>query len=187
MSVLSLEQPLAPAPLPVLRLLPVPVSEPPFDDELPLHLVAPVAPRPIGPLHALSRLRLVPEPPLQDDDEQQVYTRTPVADLPSSRPVARALVQGLLEVHAGVRPLAQLRRWTTTELYARLELAVSDQSRAGGWRPTGSTVRSLHVQEQPEGVAEVCATVRRGSRAAAVALRLEGLDGRWCCTDLVGL
>jgi hypothetical protein len=48
-------------------------------------------------------------------------------------------------------------------------------------------VRSLHVQQRPEGVAEVCATVRRGERTAAIARRLEGVGGRWCCTDLAGL
>ena len=39
----------------------------------------------------------------------------------------------------------------------------------------------------PEVVAEVCATVRRGERTSAIALRLEGISGRWCCTDLAGL
>jgi len=48
-------------------------------------------------------------------------------------------------------------------------------------------VRSLHLQERPEGVVEVCATVQRGTRAGAFALRLEGLDGRWRCTELLGV
>jgi hypothetical protein len=47
-------------------------------------------------------------------------------------------------------------------------------------------VRSVHVQERPEGVAEVCATVHRNGRAGAVALRLEGRNGAWRCTELVG-
>jgi hypothetical protein len=47
-------------------------------------------------------------------------------------------------------------------------------------------VRSVHVQERPDGVAEVSATVRRGGRYAAVALRLEGVDGQWRCTELAG-
>jgi hypothetical protein len=45
----------------------------------------------------------------------------------------------------------------------------------------------LHVQERPEGVVEVCATVQRGGRVAALALRLEGFDGRWRCTVLQGV
>ena len=45
-------------------------------------------------------------------------------------------------------------------------------------------VRSIHVSEPVDGVAEVAALVRRGARSTAVALRLEGLDGRWQCTAL---
>jgi hypothetical protein len=42
----------------------------------------------------------------------------------------------------------------------------------------------VHVTSPFDGVAEVAATVRRGPRVTAVALRLEGLDGRWQCTAL---
>ncbi len=186
MSVLSPEHSLAPAaPPPTLRLLPVPVSEPPFDDELPPRSA--ISRAPLGPLRALPPLRLVPAPAPDEEEDEQIRYRTALGDLPPSRPVARALVQGLLEVLAGVRPLAQLRRRTSPELYATLELAVAERRPSTGLRPTSDAVRSLHIQERPEGVAEVCATVRRGSRAAAVALRMEGGDGQWCCTDVAGL
>ena len=59
--------------------------------------------------------------------------------------------------------------------------------RVTGSRPGTGAVRSVHVQQRPDGVAEVCATVHRGQRMAALALRLEGRDGRWCCTELAGL
>lgn len=185
MSVSQVESPLAlTSPLPPLRLLPVPVSEPPYDDELPLRPVAAAAP--IGPLRALTPppLRLVPSLPADDEDGP---SRTPVSDLPPARPVAHALVQGLLEVLAGVRPVSQLQRGTTPELFAQLEQVVHGRPRAVGARPLTGAVRSLHVQERPEGVAEVCATVRRGPRMAAVAMRLEGIAGRWTCTELAGL
>ncbi|MDP9434995.1 MAG: Rv3235 family protein, partial [Actinomycetota bacterium] len=107
--------------------------------------------------------------------------------LPPVRPVAHALVQGLLEVLAGVRPVTQLKRRTSTELYDDLEARVHAQPRVTGARPLTGAVQSLHVQEPAPGVAEVCATVRRGPRAAALALRLEHLDGQWCCTSLAGL
>jgi len=45
-------------------------------------------------------------------------------------------------------------------------------------------VRSLHVSAPADGVAEVAALVRRDARSTALALRLEGLDGRWQCTAL---
>lgn len=188
MSLTNAEPPLALVPaLPVLRLLPVPVSEPPYDDELPVRLVSPAAP-PLGPLRGLAPppLRLVPSLPLPSEDEDGPV-RTPASDLPPARPVAHALVQGLLEVLAGVRPVSQLQRGTTPELFLQLEQVVHSRPRPGGTRPVTGAVRSLHVQERPDGVAEVCATVRRGPRLAALALRLEGIGGRWCCTELAGL
>ncbi len=191
MSLPSSEQPLAlvpPQSLPVLRLLPVPVCEPPYDDELAapaLALVPDSVRAPLGPLRSLAPLRLVPA--LPDEDEDASTARTPVRDLPPARPVARALVQGLLEVLSGVRPVSQLQRSTTPELFAELEKVVHGRPRPTGTRPATGAVRSVHVQERPDGVAEVCATVQRGARAAAFALRLEGIGGRWCCTEVAGI
>lgn len=187
MSVLTSAQPQSQpldrsASLPALRLLPVPVSEPPYDDELPLLSAPPT--RPIGPLRSLSRLRLVPDPPPGDGEPPRPRTATDA--LPAARPIAHALVQALLEVLAGVRPVTQLRRDTSCELYERLEQILRYRPRPTGVRPTGGAVRSLHIQQHPEGVAEVCATVQRGDRAGAFALRLEGVDGRWSCTALTG-
>lgn len=179
--------PLVP-PLPALRLLPAPVSEPPYDDELPAR-PASTAP-PLGPLRELiPLLRLVPDLPL---DEDQPRPRTPADELPRAHPVARALLQGLLEVLAGVRPLAQLQRATSVQLYAELERRVQERrvqaaAQPAGTRPMTGAVRSVHVQQRADGVAEVCATVQRGDRMGALALRLEGVDGRWCCTELAGL
>jgi hypothetical protein len=194
MSARSTEAPVLRVPdttLPRLRLLPVPPSAPPYDDQLPRRAGRPSGlDAPIGPLRQLSLraspLRLVPALPLGavDSDEEHGPSRTVTAALPPARPVALALVQGLLEVLAGVRPVGQLQRGTTPELYAQLEQAVHSRPRETGTRPGTGAVRSLHVQEREDGVAEVCATVRRGQRMAAIALRLEGLGGRWTCTEL---
>jgi hypothetical protein len=175
--------------LPVLRLRAVPPCEPPYDDELPTGAAttgAFVLDGPVGPLRTLAPapLRLVPG---FDEDADAASSRTPTTLLPPARPVAHALVQGLLEVLAGVRPVSQLQRTTTPELFAELEALVHGRPRTTGTRPSTGAVRSLHVQERPEGVAEVCATVQRGRRAAAIALRLEGIGERWCCTDVEGL
>jgi hypothetical protein len=188
MSVITTEAALPLDTLPALRLLPVPSSEPPYDDELPARPAT--ARAPLGPLIALAppALRLVPTPggDLLDDDHSGPR-RTPASELPPARPVAQALVQGLLEVVAGVRPVSQLQRGTSPELFERLEHLVHGRPRPEGARPGTGAVRSIHVQQQADGVAEVCATVRRGPRFATVALRLEGIRGRWCCTDVVGL
>lgn len=176
MTALSTE-PLLLRPHPALRLVPAPPSAPPYDDETTgapvLRLVAPLSP-PVAP-------------PAFNDEAWLAAERTPTAQLPASKAFAHTLVQGLLEVLAGVRPLTQLRRDTTPELYAALRGTVTDSPRFTGTRPDRSAVRSLHVQERPEGIVEVCATVERGARLAALALRLEGLDGRWKCTELLGV
>ena len=45
--------------------------------------------------------------------------------------------------------------------------------------------RLVKAKRHPDEIAaEVAALVRRGVRTTAVALRLEGLDGRWQCTAL---
>ncbi|MCW2542657.1 MAG: uncharacterized protein JWM40_209 [Frankiales bacterium] len=167
------------APRPPLRLVPAPVSAPPYDDEPGV--------RPV--------LRLVPSLPASaapsrpipfDHDEWLASTRTPTSQLPGAEAMARTLVQALLEVRAGVRPLQQLRRDTTPEVFTALRTTIVIRPRQTGARPDRAAIRALHVQQEADGVAEVCATVRQGTRFAALALRLEGMDGRWRCTELCG-
>jgi hypothetical protein len=165
-----------PVAVPLLRLVPAPASAPPYDDE-------------IGPAPVL-RLVMTPtavEPVPVDDEAWFAAARTPSSQLPAAQVFARTLVQGVLEVLAGVRSIKQLQRDTTPELYATLSTAISRGRCKTGPRPDQHAVRSLHAQERPEGIVEVCATVVRGTRMGALALRLEGLDGRWTCTELVGI
>ncbi len=158
-------------PRPALRIVPAPVSAPPYDDE------------PGAPLLRLVLPLLEPS----EEDPWAAAERTPVAALPGARDFAHGLISAVLEVVAGVRPVKQLRRDTTPEVYTALADSLPARPKTTGERPSRRTVRSLHVQERAEGVAEVCATVLRGDRVLAVALRLEGMDGRWKCTDLVGV
>jgi hypothetical protein len=153
------------------------VSAPPYDDErtgsAPLYLVAEPAPR--------------PEPVRYDESYWLPEDRTPTSALPACRPHAGLLVQALIEVFAGARPLTQLRRQLSMDLYARLAARLADGRRVPGGRPEPRCVLSVHTQERPEGVVEACATVRRRGRFRAVALRFEGFGGVWVCTDVEGL
>jgi len=114
------------------------------------------------------------------------------AHLPEPRAWGGRLVQALVEVLAGDRPAGQLVRWTSSEVYDDVSALVPVRARPGWSRPrppgteppARAAVRSVHVTEPADGVAEVAATVTRGRRTTAVALRLEGLDGRWQCTAL---
>jgi hypothetical protein len=105
--------------------------------------------------------------------------------LPDARQWAGRFVQALVEVLAGSRPASQLVRWTDDGVYTEVQrlagAADADVRGQGAARPV---VRSVHLFEPTSGIAEVCAVVHRGGRAAAVAVRMESLDGRWKCTAL---
>jgi uncharacterized protein DUF6459 len=143
-------------------------------------------------------LRLVPaliEParrrPVRDvTDEDDAPRPTPRELLPEPVPWAGRLVQGILEVLSGVRPLSQLVRWTTTEVYDSISTRTEhrfrrmSEKREVAPHRLAEVVRSVHVSEPVDGIAEVCAIVQQGPRCRAIALRLEGIDGRWQCTAL---
>ena len=154
---------------------PAPVSAPPYDDE--------PGPRPF--------LRLVttplPAPELTLEPALLPEGRTATADLPSARPFVTGVVRGLLDVLVGVRGIKQLSGSLTPELYADLLPRLTARTDAPGPRPDSRAVRSVHLQTRPEGVVEASATVQRGGRLRALALRLEGFEGRWVVTDVVGL
>lgn len=206
-----------------LRRAPVPMCEPPFDDEttdtadargqtaqgalalafaLPSGL--PVSPDEPGECSRGSHRRLQLVRPLEGTstnlpkastrrkrrtpDDDFGPRRTPRASLPEPQPWASRLVQAIVEVTSGVRPVAQLVRWTTTDVYATLQRRIARNEMLNQRTPTGrrvgAIVRSIHVDEPADGVAEVCAVVQHGARCRAIALRLEGFDGRWQCTAL---
>ena len=187
--------------VPALRRLPVPVSEPPFDAHdddyadrpsattgipavqgtLALAFVLPTG-VPAAPA-APPELRLVARPEAEEAEDLVEFGPQPTAtrDLPAVRGWAGRFTQAMVEVLAGDRPLTQLVRWTSAEVYDELAGRVVTPSVGEGSR---GVVRSLHVSAPADGVAEVAALVRRGARSTALALRLEGLDGRWQCTAL---
>lgn len=192
------------ADIPVLRRLPVPQTEPPYDDECPTRLGiaaaphtqgalaldfvlasgAPAVPKLHWPVHLVEPAEV--EASDEEDDEAEFGPQpTERSDLPDPRPVAARLAQAIIEVVNGARPLAQLVRWTSESVYADLERRLTVLAASG---PPGTrgvmrpVVRSVHASEPTPGVAEVCALVQRGPRAVALALRLQGFDGRWRCT-----
>lgn len=114
--------------------------------------------------------------------------QTPRVALPDPRSWSGRFVQALVEVLAGDRPVAQLLRWTNDRVYNDVLARVHTLAPAAGasQRPgrDRAMVRSVHVCEPRDGVAEAAIHVRHGGRSRAVAVRLEGLDGRWRCTAL---
>ncbi len=161
----------------------------------------PVAPDQPSDLSRGSHRRLQMVPPLERKSGKRPGGRkqrrseddfgprqTPRANLPEPKVWAGRLVQAMVEVTSGVRPVTQLVRWTTTDVYAGLQRRIARtellSQRPATGRRVGAIVRSIHVDEPADGVAEVCAVVQHGARCRAIALRLEGFDGRWQCTAL---
>ena len=122
----------------------------------------------------------------EDVDDADDFGPRPTgrAGLPEPRSWAGRVVQAIVEVLAGVRPASQLVRWTTAEVYDEISSRVVSPHGSTEPVPPRGVVISVHVTEPADGVAEVCALVRRGARSTAVAIRLEGMDGRWQCTAL---
>jgi hypothetical protein len=159
----------------------------PGQQELPLDFVLPSG-LPAVPGPALVVLP-APRRPLCDDEDEGP-ARTARADLPDPQLWAARLAQAVVEVCAGGRPLTQLLRWTSNEVYCELagqyRPRVRPTARPGSnvrvLRQRCDQVRSVHVCEPADGVAEASAVVAGTTRWWALALRLEGLNGRWVLT-----
>lgn len=104
-------------------------------------------------------------------------------DLPDPEPWAAQIAQAIVEVMSGLRPAAQVVRWTTPQVYAVVARrgALAARRRASGARGGSrrALVRSVRVCEPADGVAECSVVVSEGPRVRAMAVRLSGLDGRW--------
>ncbi|MDQ2757779.1 MAG: Rv3235 family protein [Actinomycetota bacterium] len=124
---------------------------------------------------------------LSDPHDESFFERQPTArqHLPRPDAFARSLGQALVEVMWGARPSTQVVRWTTAEVYAVVarRSLVAVRRGLGGGRPP--VVKRVRVCEPADGVAEAALVVIAGGRVRALALRLEGLDGRWVVTQIL--
>ncbi len=162
-----------------LRSLPVPLTEPPVARR---HL------RAVPAAQGTLALSFGGYEAVHAHDADFGRQPTPSIDLPDPAATCAALVRAVVEVLGGVRPVSQLARWTTHEVHAAL---VRRTALAARTRPTGrvvptraAVVRGVRVCLPADGVAEASAVVIAAGRARAVAVRLEGLDGRWRATAL---
>ncbi len=180
----------APEPLPVtVRRRPAIDPEPPYDDVLvsgalaladaaPVTLRLPEPTEPAAPRTPPPPLRLLPGG--RSRRTARIQPAPDVGGLAPPGPLATLLVRAVLEVLCADRPLRQLARWVTPELYDELEAQV----RAGATRPWAASVRRMRVCEPVPGVAEIAAVIDQGRRAVALAMRMEGVDGGWRLTAL---
>lgn len=128
----------------------------------------------------------------QDVHDLFARQHTSSADLPDPRPLISTLAGGVLEVLAGVREVDQLARWLDAEPYDTLVLRASLAVRARSARGLPAKqpaymVRRVICSSPADGVTEATAIITTPVRTRAVAVRLEGYDGRWRATSLAML
>jgi len=119
------------------------------------------------------------------DDEDFARQPTRSSDLPEPEPFVAKIAQAIIEVISGQRPATQLIRHTSPTAYSVLARRALVSSRRLGKGPRrAAVVRRVRVCEPADGVVEACAVVVSQGRVRALALRLEGLDGRWLVTQI---
>jgi hypothetical protein len=165
-------------PTTLLRVVPAPPHDPPYDDEMPhaatsvvgnLALAFPPQDPTVVPL------RLVPP----------AVGPAPIGELPDPCGWAGRLAQAIVEVLAGSRSPAQLSAHASLAVVQQLErasaVAVRRAPRAAARSPL---VQSVQVCQPRPDVTEAAAVVNTGPRRRALAFRLEVRSGRWQCTAL---
>ncbi|WP_368665607.1 Rv3235 family protein [Homoserinimonas sp. OAct 916] len=124
-----------------------------------------------------------------ETDEFFCEQPTSTAALPPPGPLLENLTRCVMEVLAGARDINQLARWVDDEVYrhllTRVVLAARARAMKGqqAMRPSFTLGRTTTFSPC-DGVVEAVVTVHSRVRSRAVALRLEGLDGRWRATAI---
>ena len=111
-----------------------------------------------------------------DDEDGYTATPSPISLLPDIDTWVSSFVLGIIEIWSGKRSPAQLSRWTHRRVFNALK--------EGKVNRDIPKIRKIHIQAPIEGVAEVTVTLRFGERIKSLALRFEGVDQRWLCTEL---
>ena len=150
-------------------------------------------PVPIGSVQGTLALDLVPRQNPPHVPERLAAEVVPI-DQPARHEVerwARRYAQAAVEIVGGDRPVSQLLRWSTREVYEDLARRAQLVARAGGHspgegrvqpvRPVVLGVRTCFVSQR---AVEVSVHVRYGARSRAVAARFERRHDRWQCSAL---
>lgn len=107
---------------------------------------------------------------------------TPSAELPAPAGWAARMGVVILEAATGARPCPQVMRWCSGEVYDSLVRRSGRAVRRHRAARRPIRIRRVRVSEPDDGTAEVSLVVEDQHRVRALALRLEGIDGRWVVT-----
>ena len=154
----------------------IPVSSDPNEDFL--HPVLEMF-RPTPQKQAVKkpRLYLVPSTFGEEFDAEFAPVPTSATILPEIKPLINQFIHNVLEIWAGRRSSQQLQTVCHYNIYSQLQRATASLSEIG-------RVRKTRITEPLDGICEATVTVRFGDRLRVIAIRFEGLDGRWLCTCL---
>jgi len=119
-----------------------------------------------------------------DSDDYFGNESTTGAELGDAKPVLAFLAQAVIETLAGVRDLDQSARWLSDSVYQQLRQRSLATKRAlleknqPALRPN-LVIGKISTFSPRDGVVEGVVIVHNRDRARAVAIRLEGYNGRW--------
>jgi hypothetical protein len=153
-----------------------PISSDPDEDwqHLVLEMFRPETPVPII---QKPRLYLVASSFGEEYDVDFAPEPTSAADLPDIHELTFQFIHNVVEIWAGRRSAAQLQSMCHHRIFTELQRKAGQQQLIG-------RVRKIKVTQPLDGISESTITVRYGERLRVVAIRFEGLDGRWLCTSL---
>lgn len=124
-----------------------------------------------------------------NDDDYFGFQRTDRRSLPDPAPLVENLTRSVMEILSGARELEQVARWVSDDVYRNLLIRVQASARARAlkkiapYRPVFSLGTS-RITYPTDYVAECVTVVHGRARSRAIAIRLEGLDGRWRATAI---
>jgi hypothetical protein len=133
----------------------------------------------------LSALMRQPHNYVEDEFFGPQPTRTQA--LPDPQPMVENLARTVMEILAGCRDIDQISRWVTDEVYRNLLQRVHISRRARAVKkqvavlPNFGLGRTI-ITHPLDGVVESVVIVHGKARSRSIAIRLEGLDGRWRAT-----
>lgn len=129
--------------------------------------------------------------PIESDEYFGAQFQT-ASELGDPKPVLAFLAQAVIETLAGIRDVEQSARWLSDGVYQQLRvkaLACSRErarSAAKALRPN-LVIGRISSFSPRDGVIEGVVIVHNRGRARAVAIRLEGYNGRWRAKNLAVL
>jgi len=153
-----------------------PISSDPDEDWQ--HLVLEMF-RPETPVQPVQKPRLYLTPSTFGEEYDADFAPKPTSatELPEINELTFQFIHNVIEIWAGRRSASQVQAMCHHLIFADLQRKAGQQKIVG-------RIRKVKVTQPLDGISESTVTVRYGDRLRVVAIRFEGLDGRWLCTAL---